>query len=426
MFIRFARALVAAHLAVAAVTVSTAALAQPAETGEPLTLRAAVERTLARNPELAGFGYRLRAQSARAEAAYLRPPLELRGDIEDFLGSGAKSGLDAAEATFSIARVIELGDKRDYRKAAADAALTLIEAGRAAAELDVLAELTRRFIHVARDQEQLRVTMRATELARETEISTEARVAAARAPEVELRRARVTLARAEIDQEHAEHELLAARRALAAMWGDRVDTFGRIETDLFTLPAVDSFEALEARLAGNPDYLLFVSEARLRDAEIRLAEAHARSDLVVSGGIRHLRETSDQALVFGISMPLGRAARAQNSRAEAEALRELNDVESEAHGVRVSAELFGIYQELRHANTEAGILRASVLPEMEAALAATRVAFEQGRYSFLEWVDAQRALIEVERALIEASANAHLFLAEIERLTGEPLSQTNP
>jgi cobalt-zinc-cadmium efflux system outer membrane protein len=164
----------------------------------------------------------------------------------------------------------------------------------------------------------------------------------------------------------------------------------------------------------------------LRDAEIRLAQAHARSDLVLSGGIRHLQETSDQALVFGITMPLGRAARAQSSRVEAEALRGLNDADSEAHAVRVTAELFGIYQELRHAITEAGILRASVLPEMEAALEATRVAFEQGRYSFLEWVDAQRALIDVERALIEASASAHLYLAEIERLTGEPLSPANP
>jgi cobalt-zinc-cadmium efflux system outer membrane protein len=426
MFIRLTRALVGAHLAVAAITVSTVAFAQAAETGEPLTLRAAVERTLARNPELAGFGYRLRAQSARADAAYLRPPLELRGDIEDFLGNGAASGFDAAETTFSIARVIELGDKRDYRKAAADAALSVIEVERAAAELDVLAELTRRFIHVARDQELLRVTRRATELARETANSTAGRVEAARAPEVELRRARVTLARAEIDQEHAEHELLAARRALAAMWGDRVDAFGRVETDLYTLPVVDSFEALEARIGGSPDYLRFVSEARLRDAEIRLAEARARSDLVVSGGIRHLQATSDQALVFGVSMPLGRAARAEAGRAEGEALRELNEAESEAHAVRINAELFGIYQELRHAIAEAGILRTSVLPEMEAALAATRVAFEQGRYSFLEWVDAQRALIEVERALTEASANTHLFTAEIERLTSEPLSPANP
>ena len=61
---------------------------------------------------------------------------------------------------------------------------------------------------------------------------------------------------------------------------------------------------------------------------------------------------------------------------------------------------------------------------MEAALDATRVAFERGRYSYLEWVDAQRELVDVQRALIDASTNAHLYRAEIERLTGEPLATT--
>ena len=44
-----------------------------------------------------------------------------------------------------------------------------------------------------------------------------------------------------------------------------------------------------------------------------------------------------------------------------------------------------------------------------------------GRYSYLEWVDAQRELVDVQRTLIDASANAHLYRAEIERLTGESL-----
>jgi cobalt-zinc-cadmium efflux system outer membrane protein len=422
MSIRFARALGAAHLAL----LGSAVLAQAPDTGEPLSLRAAVERTLARNPELAGFGYRLAAQDARGAAALLHPPLQMRGDIEDFLGTGATSGVDSAEATFSIARVVELGDKRDYRSAAAEASSSLLEIERAAAELDVLAEVTRRFIHVASDQEQLRATERATELARETVRTSETRVAAARAPELELRRARVTLARAEIEQEHAEHALLSSRRSLAAMWGDREAGFGRIETDLYSLPAAESFEALAARLARNPDFLRFASTARLRDAEIRLAESRARSDLELSAGVRRLQASDDYALVFGIAMPLGHAARAQSSVAEAQALRALNDVDSEAHAIRVDAQLFAIYQELRHALAEAATLRASVLPEMEAALTATREAFEQGRYSYLEWVDAQRELIDVERALIEASANAHLYRAEIERLTGEPLSPGNP
>jgi cobalt-zinc-cadmium efflux system outer membrane protein len=90
--------------------------------------------------------------------------------------------------------------------------------------------------------------------------------------------------------------------------------------------------------------------------------------------------------------------------------------------VRAEAQLFELFQELRHSITEAEVLRTSVLPEMEAALEATRYAYERGRYSYLEWVDAQRELVDVQRALIDASANAHLYRTEIERLTGEPLA----
>jgi cobalt-zinc-cadmium efflux system outer membrane protein len=389
---------------------------------EMLTLKSAIAQTLARNPELRTYAPRLTAARARAGAAALRPPFELQAETQDALGTGRASGFDSAETTVAFSQVIELGDKRDLRVAAAIAGTSLVDAERAAAELDVLAEVTRRFIHVASDQEHLVVTRRATVLADENVTAATTRVAAARAPEVELRRARVTRARAGVEQEHAEHELLSSRRLLAAMWGDSEATFESVTADLYTLPQRQSYEALVARVSSNPDFARFFSEERLRDAELRVAEAHARSNLTVRAGVRELHDTNDEALVFGVTLPLFSRARSAGQIAEARALREQTAAEREAHRIKVEAQLFELFQELRHAITEAEILRGSVLPEMEAALEATRVAFERGRYSYLEWVDAQRELVEVQRQLIDASVNAHLYRTEIERLTGEALT----
>jgi cobalt-zinc-cadmium efflux system outer membrane protein len=395
-----------------------------AAAAEPLTLATAVERTLASNPDLQSHSFRLSAQRARADVAALRPPLELAANVEDALGTGRTHGFDSAETTVALSRVIELGGKRERRVDAATAGAGLIDAERAAAELDVLTEVTRRFIHAAADQEHLELTRRATALATETVDAANARVAAARAPDAELRRARVTLARANVEQEHAEHELLSSRRKLAAMWGDPDLAYESVAADLAALPEPGTFETLLAGLAGNPDFLRFASEARLRDAEIRLAETQARSSLTVHAGLKRLEATDDTALVFGVTLPLKSGARSRGAIAEATALRGATDAEREAHRVRAEAQLFELYQELRHAVTEAQVLRNEMLPEMEAALEGTRYAFERGRYSYLEWVDAQRELTEVQRALIEASANAHLFRAEIERLTGESLTPT--
>jgi outer membrane protein, heavy metal efflux system len=399
-------------------TISITATGQQAAAPDvPLTLRAALEQALARNPQLQGFVFRLRAQEARATAAALRPAWELRAELENVAGTGDFSGTEAAEATFSLARIIELGDKRDRRIEAASAARELLETERAAAQLDVAAEVARRFIHVASDQEQLLLTRRATELAQETLSSARLRVQSARAPEVELNRARIALARAQIEQEHAEHELAASRRKLAAMWSDTEDRFGRIETDLFSLPALPGFQQLADTIPRSVDLARFTSEARLRDAELRIAQARTRSDITVSAGLRHLQAADDQAFVLGATLPLGARSRATSAIAEARALRELTDAERETHRVRVLAQLFEVYQELSHAVTEANTLRASVAPEMEAALRSTQYAFERGRYSYLEWTEAQRELIAVRRSLIEAAANAHLFQVEIERLT---------
>lgn len=387
-----------------------------------LTLASAIEQTLARNPDLRVYVPRLTAARERSAVAALRPPLELQAETQDVWGTGRTSGFDSAETTFALSHVVELGDKRTLRTDAANATRATIDAERATAELDVLAEVTRRFIHVAADQEHLALTMRATELAEENVAAATARVAAARAPEVELRRARVTSARAAVEQEHAEHELLTSRRKLAAMWGAAEPTFERVSADLYALPPSEGYEELVVRLAASPDFARFASEERLRDAELRVAEAHARTNLTVRAGVRILHDTNDEAFVFGVTLPLKAGARARSEIAAVRAEREQTAAEREAHRVRAEAQLFELFQELRHSITEADVLRTTVLPEMQAALEATRYAFDRGRYSYLEWVDAQRELVEVERALIDASANAHLYRTEIERLTGEALT----
>jgi outer membrane protein, heavy metal efflux system len=392
--------------------------------GGTLTLRDAIAQALARNPDLEGFAFRLRAQEARVRTAALRPPTELRAELENFAGTGAAQGTDVAEATFSLSHVLELGNKRGLRTQAAQATHDGLSIERQAAQLDVVAEVTRRFVHVASDQEQIALTRRATALAQESLDAVRRRVSAGRAPDAELNRANVALARARIEEEHAEHELLSSRRKLSAMWGSTDARFESVAGYLYEHPALLPFEEFVARLERNPDFLRFASEARVRDAELRLSQAKARADVSLTAGVRRLEVSDDQAFVVGVSVPLFGRSRARGAMDEAQALRNLSDTDEAGKRVRTNAQLFELYQELRHSITEATVLRDTVIPELEAALRNTQLAFDRGRYSYLEWTDAQRELVAAQRDRIEASANAHLFLAEIERLTSAPISGT--
>ena len=78
---------------------------------EPLTLAAAVDRTLRNNPDLAVLPTRKLEQSARIELAGLRPQLTLDAQLENAFGSGNYRDLDDAETSLSLSQVIELGTR---------------------------------------------------------------------------------------------------------------------------------------------------------------------------------------------------------------------------------------------------------------------------------------------------------------------------
>lgn len=402
--------------------------AAPSTVSAPaLTLRQAIESALRGNPALQLFAFEFRIQDARVQQAGVRPAVELSLDVENFLGTGEARGVDSAEATFAISRVIELGRKRDARVGAAQAGSSVIETERQAGQLDVLAEVTRRFIAVATRQERLRLARSATQLNAQTVTGAEERVNAARAPHVELDRALIAFSRAQLDERRAETELESSRKQLAALWGDSElllngQLVGSVDADLFQLPTVGEYADLVRRMADNPDFLRFASEARLRDAELQLATTLRRLDLTLSGGIRQLQASHDQALVASVSVPLFSRRRAEGHVAEAQAQREMVDVERRVAQVRAEALLQELHQQLRTAVVEAGTLRTDVLPRVEEALEETQFAYDRGRYGFLELVDAQREYLDIQSALIEASSDAHALQAEIERLTNAPLT----
>jgi hypothetical protein len=142
--------------------------AEPVEPRGELTLAQAVELALRSNPELLASRYELTAAQARIVQADLRPNPDLDVELENFAGSGATTGTDALETTLSLSQVIELGGKRGSRRAAAEADLDLISVEQRARQLDVLAEVTRRFIDVVAAQQRMQLAQETSQLAQQT------------------------------------------------------------------------------------------------------------------------------------------------------------------------------------------------------------------------------------------------------------------
>ena len=404
------------NLFLALVVIGSVSLSHSAE---PLTLAAAVDRTLRSNPDLAALPARQREQNARIELAGLRPPLAFDAQIENMLGSGGYRDLDGAETSLSLSQVIELGDQRRKRLAAARGTMDALELAQTVAQLDAVAETTRRYIELASEEQQRILAMEWLAASQRKTNDVERRVKAARDPEVELVRARIDLSRAELGARVAADRVRIAQRKLAAMWGAMEPDFERIEANLFDLPNIESLQQRTEKIASSADFLLFATEIRQREAEVELAKAEARASITVSAGIRRLEATGDQAFIAGFSMPLSSARYARPRIAEAQARRDGLELERAAALIKARASLFEVAARLKHAVEEAQTLRDDLIPRMETAVKATEYAWQRGRYGYIELSEAQREQLGLRLALITAATNAHLYRIEIERLTGD-------
>lgn len=393
----------------------------PAQGAETLDLPAALRRALDKQPRLAGFVHELRAQEARTGEAALAPPTSVGLLVEDVAGDDARRGFDAAQSTLSLSRVIELGGKREARVAAADAERTRLTTRHAAAQLDAAAEVARRFVETLHEREGVRIAGEELRQAEATHRAVERRVRAALAPAAEVARAGVRIAQARLELEHAEHLLQSSRVYLAAAMGERSVLFGETVGDLYSLPPPAPLDELLARLEKTPDFESFIDDARLRDAQVRLAQVQRRPDLRAEIGVRRFEADGGLAVVAGVSIPLQSGSRARFGVDAAAATRAKADSEREAAYLAVRAQLLAQYSELKHSLLEAGTLREEIIPQLETALSRTEYAYERGRYSYLELADVQRELLLVRRRVADVAADFHTIRIEIERLTGQSL-----
>jgi cobalt-zinc-cadmium efflux system outer membrane protein len=392
----------------------------------PLTLDVALVAVLENNPMLLAGDYQAQAAAAKIRQAQQSTPVNVKLELENFAGSGRFSGDDLLEATLSLGKILELGNKAGLRGDIARNEAALLGNEQDAERLDLLAEATRRFIHVVVDQERLKIARDKLALAKRTAAIVDKRVRVGKSPDTEQRRTRIAVARAETELEHAEHELATSRLQLATQWGKTEPGFSSARASLFALNPLGPFDELAQLLERNPDLTRYASEQRLADARLRLAQSRRRMDIELSGGVRYHNVTDDSALVLSASIPFGTRSRAAPGIESSRLLSDRHPLLFKQRQLELHASLFELYQELSHAYSASQTLREQIVPEAELALRDYETGYRSGRYSLLELSDAQKTLLDARLESVMTAADFHKYRIEIERLTGQALSTGVP
>lgn len=407
--------------ALAAIAFVPCVYAQGTTPAVPLTLDDAIARVAPYHPDLRLAEVQRPVWDARLDAAGLPPPLTLGVELENALGTGDSRGLDAAEATVTLAGVLERGGKLDARRAVAQANLDSLAPQRETARLDLMAEVARRYLAVTDARQQLRIAETDIEQRRRAVAAARLRLQAGASPESVLMTAQAMLAQAELDRDRAKQMDQSARAALSALWRQRDPGFDVVTGDPMQLPALQDFAVLADALQRTPELAVLAGERRIREAQVQLARTQARPDVSWQVGVRNSRDTRDTSLVAGFSLPLGSVRRAGPEIRAAEAELALNSVERDARALQLYATLAEAHGRYLTSRLEVTRMGRDVLPQLQRAENAAGKAWRAGAISYMEWAQLQAMRIDARQRQLEAAIAAQTALIEIQRLTGQSM-----
>jgi cobalt-zinc-cadmium efflux system outer membrane protein len=384
-------------------------------------LRQALSIALLKNPELSAFSWEVRAGEARALQSSLLPNPEVEIESENLGGSGDLKGFDSTESTIQLSQLIELAGKRSKRIRIAALERDLAEWDYEKKRIDLFTNVTRAFVDVLAAQEHLALAGELADLAKKVHNAVFERVKAGKVSPVEETKAKVALSISKIEWERTKRTLKVARKRLASFWGSTSPIFQKVEGKLYNISPIPTLEQLNSRVLQNPDIARWVIELKQREAAVELADAEKIPDLTLKGGVRRLNESNDNAFVLGVSIPIPIFNRNQGGTLEARHNLVKAEKEREAMEIQVRSTLAEVYQNLSAALSETTTLKEDVLPGSQSAFDAANEGYLFGKFSFLDVLDAQRTLFKARERYIEALADYHKSVADVERLIGESL-----
>ena len=197
---------------------------------------------------------------------------------------------------------------------------------------------------------------------------------------------------------------------------------------------VDEERLRQTLRARNPRLLALTAEMREHRAGAQLARKSAYPDItanldyiVVGDAVdSSINESGDDAVVagFSVNLPIWRdkydAATRESMRRRLATAAERAATENE-----LFADLQQAIFDYRDAQRRIGLYRNTLIPKAEESLNASLRAYQAATVPFIDVLDAERALLELQLNLQRATADVSIAVSTIEMLVGAALPTSN-
>ena len=288
-------------------------------------------------------------------------------------------------------------------------------------------EVRKAFFDLLHAQDDLRIHDQHVGIAQQAIEAARIKYSVGKIPQVEVLKAQVALTRLAEHMIRFDRDAEVARARLNTLMGRKPETPIEVRGEYAVTAPLPSLETLVATaIQARPDLAEAVAAETKSRKEEELAKKTMAPDFSVSAGYMLMpsgQNPRNNYMVEG-SMSLPWLNRHKHDAEVTEATAAVNERDAEVTAMKNEAlgQIEESLAEARAAQRLARVYQDSLKPQAEQTLHAAVVAYENDQTSFLDLLDSQMTVVDVDLAAIDAIADFNMKMAELELAVGAPVA----
>jgi outer membrane protein, heavy metal efflux system len=379
----------------------------------PLSLADVIRLAGERRDEIQAARARTRAADARPAivSALPDPMLSPSLDHKPFMMGGA-------DYSVTIEQQIPLSGIRAHRRASALADIDRLRADAERTTLDVGVEAANAFLMLQERRRTEALISEQLTFARDVVAAANARYASGTAPQSDVLRAEVEVARLEATARALVGAVSSAEAMLnTALALDADQPVPPLTAVVLTQPLPD-WSALKAAIASRPELTAGRAEIARADAEVQVMRDMYRPMATIrTGPARTMAEGRGWMAMVGLSLPIWRT-KLRAGVAEAQAMRAMSEADLRAMTRMIEGEAAAAVGQVRAARDRQIAINADVLPRARMAIDPAVAGYAAGQLPLVSVIESIQALWLVQADLIAAETELGLAWARLGRAIG--------
>jgi len=377
------------------------------------------------NLEIRAAARRVEVAEARAgRAGALEDPMFMYRDW----GTPLKQpwNLNQAQNMFMLQQTFPGPGKRAVRSQIAGSEVETAKQQLEAVRRDVQLRVRKAFYDMLRSYDELRIHEQQAQFANQALESARVKYIVGRVPQQDVLKAQIATSKLEEHLVMVEQEEELARAALNTLMGRdpsaALGVVGHYSTNVH-LPGLLDLQRMAIK--NRPELRAYAAQESVAEGNVNLARKAYTPDFTVGLGYMLMPEGSvtrnDYMAEVTVNLPWLNRRKHESELQEAKAQGETARAEYEMQRSAVMLEIQEALIKVRSAQRNLDLYRDTLKPEAEATFKSAAAAYQHDRTDFLNLIDSQNMLVEVQSSFYRTAAELDSRLAELERAIGASL-----